>query len=318
MRLAQLIQDSFNMLGPLSAKDFPSARDSIYHKLSGGQFGKMVPGLGHEMVHAIVELNYKKIFNDDPSKIMGIFNDLGYRSDDFIQNHGGKLHVLYAGCSFTYAEGVPIDLSWSGLVNKYINNHIATTSGYFNIGKGGAELATMINNIMGYMSYAGIPDIVFLNLPEIGRERLEYRIPIRTLADSDHNTPSNKHLITIEAFRDRLINLRILFKLLGSQLIIGTWTMNTNNFKELSNMYGNPFDSLDVIDLTVSSGQSISDTTGNFIVDKLVRQEVLEMIDRDTRLSQIIDWALDDSHPGLAGHYIMAQNFIKALRPLHD
>lgn len=302
------------MLPIKQAHEFAKLKEQAQENINQHNLGAFVESITQPFVHEIVESNFKKYFKTKDLSMIATFNDFGQRCDDFKKDHDG-LHVLYAGCSFTYAEGVPIERSWSGLVHDYINKNIATTSGYFNVGKGGANFRVMENQILGYMRYSGKPDIIFVNLPELGRENVEHMITLKVISDEEEGTSrlSQEYLVTIPRLQERLENFSTFCEMLGIKLIIGCWTMNTDNFEYLSKKYGNPFDSklLDVVD--VSANTMTLSAKHDMGYKKFEIDLVKELTLTDDPLSNIIYVALDDSHPGLLGHRIMAEHFINKL-----
>lgn len=302
------------MLKPLKSFQFEEMRKEVYDRIHSNGMDGLTPSFANPFVHEIVERNYIKYFKKDPSLVMGIFNDFGQRSDDFINDHMGKLHVLYAGCSFTYAEGVPIEMSWSGLINKYINENICETSGYFNVGKGGANFRTMEDHIFGYMKYSGKPDVIFINIPEIGRENLEYRVSLRLLNDDKDSAISKKDkIVTIENFKNRLLNFQRICDMLNIQLFIGCWTMNSSNHQNLIKEYCDPFSGLNVINVAGNAWPLHSYSANNLGYPEL-EKEILDELSENDPLRNIVYLALDDAHPGLLGHKIMANQFIHHLK----
>lgn len=305
------------MIGPLSWDQFQDHYDLAQENIDRLDLGLLSPSISHPFIHRVVEENYRKYFNDSPEPVLGIFNDFGQRCDDFKKDHGDKLHVLYAGCSFTYGEGVPIDLSWSGIVHEYINSYIADTSGYFNVGKGGLNFKRIQNQIMGYIKYSGKPDIIFINLPEIGREFVEYRSSLRLFNDNKDNIDNLKKQIpsTILSFRENLVNFKIMCDVMGIRLILGCWTMNSDNYKDLVDKYQDPFEGLQVVNTAGKMDVLHSKEPDDLGYPELL-QYILDGLDENDPLRNIVYLALDDAHPGLLGHMIMAQSFISYLNTL--
>lgn len=305
------------MLEPISWKDFYKATHQTRVSIAEHDLGFLDSSISNPLIHRIVEDNYKKYFKADPEPAFGIFNNFGQRCDDFKKDHGDNLHVLYAGCSFTYAEGVPIEFGWSGLIDKYINENIAKTSGYFNVGKGGSNFKLIQNQIMGYMKYSGKPDVLFINLPEIGREFIEYRKQLRLFNDDADKLDDIKGQSpsTITSLEESLTNFKIMCESMGIVLIIGCWTMNSKNFKNLSDEYGNPFKNINVVNVAGNSEVLHSKERDDFGHPEL-EQELLDSLPKDDPLRKIIYLALDDAHPGLLGHKIMAQKFINHLKTI--
>lgn len=103
-----------------------------------------------------------------------VLNSENFRSDEFIENHGDKLHVLFSGCSQTFGEGLPLELTWSKIVyNKINENNIC--SGYFNIAENGANNFQIISDVYKYILKYGKPDVIIINFTEIFRGYNSYQ-----------------------------------------------------------------------------------------------------------------------------------------------
>jgi hypothetical protein len=90
-----------------------------------------------------------------------------FRSENFKNDHDG-LHVLFAGCSYTFGHGMGYDNVWSKIVYDKIASK-NKLSGYFNIGVGGASIMESVSLIFKYCRTYGNPDVIFLNMPNFGR-----------------------------------------------------------------------------------------------------------------------------------------------------
>lgn len=95
-------------------------------------------------------------------------NSNGLRSDEFISDHNGK-HILFAGCSNTYGQGIPAELVWANKLYKKISE-TEKVSGYFNIGFIGATTIEVIMQTYLYIEKYGAPDVIFALLPDTHRE----------------------------------------------------------------------------------------------------------------------------------------------------
>lgn len=104
---------------------------------------------------------------DHISGVEYILNSLGFRSDEFTDNHNGE-HILFMGCSVTYGTGVPLEQTWSKLLyNKMSESR--KLSGYFNLSFPGAASTEIIFNAMKYIKKFGAPKEIYFMLPEIMR-----------------------------------------------------------------------------------------------------------------------------------------------------
>jgi hypothetical protein len=96
------------------------------------------------------------------------FNSHGYRSEEFSDTHEG-LHVLFAGCSITFGEGLFLEDTWPKLVYDELSK-TNTMSGFFNIGTRGASRSYVMYQIEKYIDRYGCPDIIFVNFPDPYRD----------------------------------------------------------------------------------------------------------------------------------------------------
>ena len=98
------------------------------------------------------------------------FNEINsnyFRSEEFKVEHSG-LHILFSGCSYTLGHGMEYEKVWSKLLYNNISNSF-NTSGYFNLGVGGASLMECVSLIFKYCKTYGNPNVIFLNIPDFVR-----------------------------------------------------------------------------------------------------------------------------------------------------
>ena len=109
--------------------------------------------------------NSKQVIDD--GSVTYKYNSDYFRCDEFTKEHDGK-HVLFAGCSETEGVGGNLDECWAfDLYKKLsVNNKL---SGYFNLGKAGFGWQKIINNINVYIDKYGVPDYLFIMLPNVTR-----------------------------------------------------------------------------------------------------------------------------------------------------
>jgi hypothetical protein len=98
-------------------------------------------------------------------------NSSGLRSDEFTSDHKDKMHVLFAGCSNTFGDGLPLEFIWAKKVHESISEQ-SQTSGYFNIAFPGASMLFITMQIFKYVDLYGTPDLLFVMLPDAEREML--------------------------------------------------------------------------------------------------------------------------------------------------
>jgi hypothetical protein len=91
-----------------------------------------------------------------------------FRSQDFIKVHSKK-HILFAGCSNTFGEGIEYEKTWAYKLYKEISKK-EELSGYFNLGASGASIFETLVNVHRYIRRYSMPDVIFLLFPEIERD----------------------------------------------------------------------------------------------------------------------------------------------------
>ena len=92
-------------------------------------------------------------------------NKHGYRTNNFKEFNKDKIKILFSGCSHTFGEGLPEEMIWTSLVDKYIGNDTDS----YNLGIGGASIHLIIKNIYAFIRNYGKPDYMFLMFPAISR-----------------------------------------------------------------------------------------------------------------------------------------------------
>lgn len=108
-------------------------------------------------------------------------NSKNFRSDEFIKEHKRK-HILFAGCSNTFGEGIEYEKVWSYRIYEKINKS-EELSGYFNLGASGSSIFEILINVNRYIRKYSFPDVIFLLLPEIERDIRYFNSPKICLAE---------------------------------------------------------------------------------------------------------------------------------------
>jgi hypothetical protein len=106
-------------------------------------------------------------YTEDDGEITYIYNSSGFRSEEFTSQHENKLHVLFSGCSETEGFGANDGEFWASILHKSFRED--TTSGFFNLARGGWGWEKIITNSIIYFEKYGIPDYMFIMLPNIYR-----------------------------------------------------------------------------------------------------------------------------------------------------
>lgn len=89
-------------------------------------------------------------------------NSAGYRCNELTNNHFGKTHILFSGCSHTWPIGIDVEESWAWKLWKDHEN----TSGFFNLAELGNSIPGIVFDIFKYCNEYGMPDKIFINLPD--------------------------------------------------------------------------------------------------------------------------------------------------------
>lgn len=102
---------------------------------------------------------------EDDGLVEYIYNNDGFRCDDFASQHDGKRHVLFAGCSQTEGVGGQLETTWSWLLSKLIK-----ADGFYSLARAGYGWQKIISSFMIYTSKYGFPEYLFVLLPNINRK----------------------------------------------------------------------------------------------------------------------------------------------------
>lgn len=121
----------------------------------------------------LLNTNWRHINSQSASNWIGEvpidLNSREFRSDEFLTRnlHNGE-HILFAGCSNTFGQGLFKEETWAHKVYTEIAKD-KPLSGYFNIGYPGISITQTISWIFKYIREFGNPDTIFVLLPDAGR-----------------------------------------------------------------------------------------------------------------------------------------------------
>ena len=214
-------------------------------------------------------------------------NSDGLRSDEFTSSHSGK-HVLFAGCSVTFGDGLPLEYIWPYIVYREIGDK-ENISGYFNIARPGLTATEIINQIFKYIRLYGNPDVIITAFPDVMRENRM----IETLYGED----------VTEAMVCDYYNALVMYaELAGIRLVSFTWD-DMDRFKKL-----HP-DKLDP--------RSQFKYFYKFNATKEQYPFMTNYIEKNNKhpLKEFMLSAMDGYHPGIAEHAFLADF---ALRCYYD
>lgn len=96
------------------------------------------------------------------------YNDDFFRCDNFTSKHKDN-HILFAGCSQTEGVGAPLETVWSKVLLNNLNSSSDLDLGFYSIAKSGYGWQKVIATYMVYIEKYGVPDYLFVLLPNLGR-----------------------------------------------------------------------------------------------------------------------------------------------------
>jgi hypothetical protein len=167
-----------------------------------------------------------------------------YRSDDFTTEHAG-LHILFAGCSNTFGDGLEEHEIWAKRLYDKIH-HKENTSGFFNIGAPGLGILAIVFNIYKYIESFGKPNVIFINFP-VSRRFLSFDTTIQkhiyvNIHEPEEISEELWHTIPLIEYQ-YIFMLERYCKSNNINLIYGTWAprSNFNHYQDL-NCYVNILD----------------------------------------------------------------------------
>jgi hypothetical protein len=97
-------------------------------------------------------------------------NSNGYRGSHFKKLSLDDINILYAGCSFTYGEGLPEEFTWPYMLTEKIkNNYPDKHVKYFNLSQPGAGPHQIVRLCFEYFKEYGNPNYLFIMLPDVLR-----------------------------------------------------------------------------------------------------------------------------------------------------
>jgi hypothetical protein len=174
-----------------------------------------------------------------------ILNSENFRSDEFINNHKA-LHVLFAGCSNTFGEGIEYEKTWAKRLYEEICKEESCT-GYFNLGASGASIFETLVNVNRYIRKYSMPNVIFLLFPEIERDT-RYFI--------------NPQIVMTSIIAEMYNQLELLCKQSGTTLISTSW-LNMDEEK-ISKDYSNKY--YEYLDVKTKNNKYTETSYYNFLL----------------------------------------------------
>lgn len=233
-------------------------------------------------------------------------NNKGHRSDNFCELSPKSFNVLFAGCSTTFGQGLPLELSWPSILYKDLSNTNKNIGPYNCLGFPGGSASKIIFNVIKYLNMFGSPDVIFILLPDFIRQEKYNRLPDR-LTDiegediekfyvkvmSDYFDRKDNGIVDEEGFYDMynlVITLEYICKKNNTKLYISSWDTLTNR-RMLQ------LDLDNYVDINYDIGDSFYEDyakTNSDIIDK----------------KYLFD-ARDKMHPGHLVHLYTAKRFLQ-------
>lgn len=143
-------------------------------------------------------------------------NERLFRSDLFKTDHSNGKHILFAGCSFTWGEGLEKEESWAHRVYEKFQARYEM-DGFFNLGRPGFSSGESINHIFLYLRNYGNPEAIFLFLPDHGRD-------MKYVSNDNGEEALNSYVYTMYLYLDTYCKSH------GIKLITSTWAEDINGF----------------------------------------------------------------------------------------
>jgi hypothetical protein len=106
--------------------------------------------------------------NNVDKKIYSL-NNLGFRTKNFKEYNSNSTKILFAGCSNTYGEALPIDFIWPTLLKNKMYSVYDDLDDY-NIAYPAASIHSIIRNIIFFIKEFGKPDYLFVMFPVMSRD----------------------------------------------------------------------------------------------------------------------------------------------------
>jgi hypothetical protein len=196
-------------------------------------------------------------------------NSYGFRSDEFTDKHNG-LHILFAGCSITFGDSIPLEYTWAHKLYSKISSS-QKTSGYFNLGTPGVGMSEILSNILVYLYYYGVPDLIFINFPDAERE------------SSSIDNLDQREIFKNKLLISNLMLIKFLRRILPSKIYAFTWdkTFNAKPNRDIRSAMG-------LLPFRIKDAER---HIFNFTQEN-----------SEHKYSDFFIKAMDDAHPGIAVH----------------
>lgn len=223
-------------------------------------------------------------------------NSHGLRSDEFTATHDG-LHILFAGCSITFGDGMFEEYIWARKVYDMISSQ-EKTSGYYNVGVPGFNHSQIYLQIFTYIEKFGNPDYLFINFPDLKR-LISYGV--------DFNAVTT----TVLAMQK---SLELYCKANGIKLIAFSWDEKT--CLDFTDKMDNPNDML----YQFTEDPRFAFDYGFYRFnhnDRVKHYMEFDVNNKDHKYSKFLLRGFDIVHPGIAEHDFYAKFAYETWKEIH-
>jgi hypothetical protein len=237
----------------------------------------------------------------------------GFRSNHFDKLNPNNVHVLYGGCSWTFGEGLPEELTWTHLLTEKVKTlHEGKTVEEHNTGYMGSSVYQIFRNIMTFIRTYGTPDYVFLLLPDMARairyseefERFQkvyvskHHLEIRNNKAQMSYTKNYVHEDSILIAIDLMKALEDYCNAIGTKLLWSSW-----HYQELDLYARHPFNNF------------MDRSDRHFVQGRCKRFVTKDSLPYYPNPDNLPYWetARDDNHPGTCFTTHMANEFFTEL-----
>ena len=181
-----------------------------------------------------------------------------FRSQHFENLKPSDTNILFAGCSWTYGDGLPEEYIWRSILTDKIQSQFPDKKvEQYSLGVSGASISLICKNVLAFLRRYEKVDYVYLLLPGFDRstalEEVEknkkYRMSRVFYTSPDNESFTNKkavkhftkHYSPIDSIYHNMILIQAVIdicKLRGIKLFFGTWIKFDKEIYEYANLDG--------------------------------------------------------------------------------
>ncbi len=127
------------------------------------------------------EENYKNVIKTTkvpygPEDISYVYNNYGFRCDDFGNYNDFPIRILFAGCSMTEGVGLPLEDTWPKILHKKICEHYKIQIPFWTVAAGGTGIDQLVRYVYNLKDVLR-PQLIISYLPESSRRELAFELP---------------------------------------------------------------------------------------------------------------------------------------------